>query len=77
MDTRMRSSRAINLLEHLLKIVERVLEMRIRSQMQVDEMQFGFRLYARKRNHGYHFQCTANEGETHGQEEEELYAICV
>ena len=34
--------RAIKILEQLLKIVDRVLEMRIRSQVKVDEMQFGF-----------------------------------
>lgn len=34
--------RGVKLLEHAMKIVERVLEKRIRSMVQVDEMQFGF-----------------------------------
>ena len=32
----------MKLLEHALKIVEEVLEMRLRRMMKVDEMQFGF-----------------------------------
>ena len=32
----------MKLLEHAMKIVERVLEKRIRSMVNVDEMQFGF-----------------------------------
>jgi hypothetical protein len=34
---------AIKLLEYAMKVVERVLESRIREQIRVDEMQFGFR----------------------------------
>ena len=34
--------RGVKLLEHAMKIVERVLEKRIRSMVRVDEMQFGF-----------------------------------
>ena len=37
------SYRAIKLLEHAMKVVERVIERRIREQAHVDEMQFGFR----------------------------------
>jgi hypothetical protein len=36
------SYRAIKLLEHAMKVVERVLEKRIREQVKVDKMQFGF-----------------------------------
>jgi Reverse transcriptase (RNA-dependent DNA polymerase) len=36
------SYRAIKLLEHGMKVVERVLENRIREQVSIDEMQFGF-----------------------------------
>ena len=36
------SYRAIKLLEHGMKLLERVLERRVRSQVEVDEMQFGF-----------------------------------
>ena len=32
----------INLLEHAMKVVERILEHRIRQQIEVDDMQFGF-----------------------------------
>jgi hypothetical protein len=36
------SYRAIKLLEHSMKVLERVLEKRIREQVNIDEMQFGF-----------------------------------
>ena len=36
------SYRAIKLLEHGMKVLERVLEKRVRAQVEVDEMQFGF-----------------------------------
>ncbi|MBJ5547118.1 hypothetical protein JGG71_23225, partial [Salmonella enterica subsp. enterica serovar Derby] len=36
------SYRAVKLLDHAMKVVERVLEQRIRNQIRVDEMQFGF-----------------------------------
>jgi hypothetical protein len=36
------SYRAIKLLEHAMKVVERVLEWRVREQINIDEMQFGF-----------------------------------
>jgi hypothetical protein len=38
-----RSYRANKLLEHAMKVVERVLEKRIRGQVTIDEMQCGFR----------------------------------
>jgi hypothetical protein len=37
------SYRAIKLLEHAMKVVERVLESKIKEQICFDEMQFGFR----------------------------------
>lgn len=36
------SYRAIKLLDHAMKVYERVLEKRLRSQVELDEMQFGF-----------------------------------
>ena len=36
------SYRAIKLLEQLMKVLERVLEKRIRCQVSIDNMQFGF-----------------------------------
>ena len=36
------SYRAIELLEQLMKVIERVLEKRIRCQVSIDNMQFGF-----------------------------------
>jgi hypothetical protein len=36
------SYRAVKLLEHTMKVVERVLEKRIREQIKIEEMQFGF-----------------------------------
>ena len=37
------SYRGIKLLEHAMKVFERVIERRLRSTVQIDEMQFGFR----------------------------------
>jgi len=37
-----RSYREIKLLEHAMKMVERIFEHRIRQQIDVDDMQFGF-----------------------------------
>jgi len=36
------SYRGIKLLEHAKKVVERILEHRIRQQIDIDDMQFGF-----------------------------------
>src|SRR5213083_1656059 len=36
------SYRGIKLLEHVLKVLERVIEARIRKIVKIDEMQFGF-----------------------------------
>jgi len=36
------SDRGIMLLEHVIKVAERVLVCRIRQQVKIDEMQFGF-----------------------------------
>jgi len=36
------SYRGIKLLEHAMKVVERIFEYRIRQQIEVDDMQFGF-----------------------------------
>ena len=36
------SYRAIKLLEHGMKVLERVLEKRIRQKLKIDKMQFGF-----------------------------------
>ena len=37
------SSRGIKLLEHEMKVAERVLERRLRQAVEIDKMQFGFR----------------------------------
>ena len=37
------SSRGIKLLEHGMKVTERVLERRLRQAVEIDKMQFGFR----------------------------------
>ena len=37
------SSRGIKLLEHGMKVAERVLERRLRQAVEIDKMQFGFR----------------------------------
>ena len=37
------SYRGVKLLEHAMKVVERVIERRIREQVKIDDMQFGFR----------------------------------
>jgi len=36
------SYRGIKLLEHAMKVVERIFQHRIRQQIEVDDMQFGF-----------------------------------
>ena len=36
------SYRGIKLLEHAMKVVERIFEDRIRQQIDIDDMQFGF-----------------------------------
>ena len=36
------AERGVKLLEHAMKIVEKVLERRLRHMVKVDEMQFGF-----------------------------------
>jgi len=36
------SYRGIKLLEHVMKVVERIFEHRIRQQIDIDDMQFGF-----------------------------------
>jgi len=36
------SYKGIKLLEHAMKVVERVFEYRIRQQIEIDDMQFGF-----------------------------------
>ena len=36
------SYREIKLLEHAMKVVERIFEQRIRQQIEIDDMQFGF-----------------------------------
>ena len=36
------SYRGIKLLEHAMKVVERIFEHRIRQQIEIDDMQFGF-----------------------------------
>ena len=36
------SYRGIKLLEHAIKVVERIFENRIRLQIDIDDMQFGF-----------------------------------
>ena len=37
------SYRGIKLLEHAMKVFERVIETRLRENMDIDDMQFGFR----------------------------------
>ena len=37
------SSRGIKLLEHGMKVAERVVERRLRQAVEIDKMQFGFR----------------------------------
>jgi len=36
------SYRGVKLLEHAMKVVERIFEHRIRQQIEIDDMQFGF-----------------------------------
>ena len=45
------SYRAIKLLEHAMKVIERVFERRIREKVKIDAVQFGIWIYARERNY--------------------------
>ena len=49
------SSRGIKLLEHGMKVAERVLERRLRQAVEIDKMQFGFR--TRYRNNSCNIYC--------------------
>ena len=49
------SYRGVKVLQHSMKIVERILERRIRTRVNLNKIQFGF--YARKRNSGCDIHC--------------------
>ena len=59
------SYRAIKLLEQLMKVLERVLEKRIRYQVSIDNMQFGC-----------HFHHVTSTRETASKEEEAVLCFC-
>ena len=66
------SYRGVKLLEHAMKIVERVLERRIRTLVNLNEMQ----IYARKRNSGCDIHCEKNAGGISKEEQEVVYVFC-
>ena len=51
--------RAIKLLEHGMKVLERVLERRLREKVSIDGMQFGFMPGKGMADHRCHLCCTA------------------
>ena len=67
------SYRGVKLLEHAMKIVERVLERRIRTLVNLNEMQFW--IYARKRKSGCDIYCK-NAGGISKEGQEVVYVFC-
>ena len=55
------SNSQIKLLEHAMKVVERIFEHRIRQQIEVDDVQFGF--MKGKGTTECHFYCKTDAGE--------------
>ena len=68
------SYRAIKLLEHGMKVLERVLKRRLRMKVNIDDMQFGF--MSGKGTVDAIFHCKAVTGEVHGKEERSFLCIC-
>ena len=68
------SYRGVKLLEHAMKIVERVLERRIRTLINLNEMQFGF--MPGKRNSGCNIHCEKNAGGISKEGQEVVYVFC-
>ena len=67
------SHRGVNLLEHAVKIVERVLERRIRTLVNLNEMQFGF---MPGKNSGCDIHCEENAGGISKGGQEVVYVFC-
>ena len=55
------SYRGIKLVEHAMKILERVIERRVRNVVKIDSMQFGF--MAREKHNRCNFHCSPATGE--------------
>ena len=68
------SYREVKLLEHTTKIFERVLERRIQTLVNLNDMQFGF--CARKRNSGCDIYCEKNAGGISKEGQEVVYVFC-
>ena len=66
------SYRAVKLLEHAMKIVERVLERRIRTPINLNKMQFTY--MPGERNSGCDIHCKKNAG---GKSKEGQQVVCV
>ena len=58
--------RGIKLVEHAMKILERVIERRVRNVVKIDSMQFGF--MAGKKHNRCNFHCSPATGEISGKE---------
>ena len=66
------SNRAIKLLDQPMKVLERVLEKRIRCQVSIDNMQF----MPGKRNHWCYFHHATGTRDTPNNEEEAVLCFC-
>ena len=60
------SYRGIKLVEHAMKILERVIERRVRNVVKIDSMQFGF--MAGEKHNRCNFHCSPATGEISGKE---------
>ena len=60
------SYRGIKLVEHAMKVLERVIERRVRNIVKIDNMQFGF--MAGEEHNRCNFHCSPATGEIFGKE---------
>ena len=68
------SYRAIKILEQPMKLLERVLEKRIRFQVSIDNMQFGFMHGKGTTDAFFHFATSTRE--TPNKEDEDVLCFC-
>ena len=70
------SYRGIKLLEHAMKTVKRILEDRIRQQIDIDNMQFGFMKGKGTTDTIFIFYCKTDAGEVYSKRKEALFWLC-
>jgi len=67
----------IKMLEHVLKIFERIVEVQVRETVRIYNTQFGFMvwLYGRQKNHRHHFHSKTVAGKVYSEEKRTLNGI--